>query len=446
MFRKTRSQVVHRDTLKSSANAARNETKCRLKISMYTAVLTVMFSLLFVFVLPILYYLGSHQSSHYNAYSPSLYKNAMNEQFSASSTDDRNKKEHEKLIISSIKDDTNMDIVKTKSWPAWPAVAYEEIRHPLVFKGETFVSKMRYVLLDTISGQEVEDKKESNNAGYVGDTTLLDEFVEVYRLRPDKDNECGIRINHALALFYAVKLLKPTLVVESGINAGQSTYFIRNASPNVKIWALDPLEEPICAQSHRWIDQSGKTTYFVGKHFVDITQHKWAEMVSNKTIDADTTLFFIDDHMHALSRIKVLAKAGMKHVILEDNYKIREGASNEDKWGVTPKQAFFYIDPKRRSAAEWYFQNMVSYAEFPPLIPPIMAKKALFARKAAGGFMAWQDKNEDIVAPILRPDLDKGDEKIFHDIASKLELNPDMVDVVSYKQFMNYNQICYIGL
>jgi hypothetical protein len=323
---------------------------------------------------------------------------------------------------------------KTKTWSHWPAVAHEDKGHALVYKGETFISTMRESLF------AISDNKAHSSSS----STLFDEFLEVYKNRPDKVNKCGILINHALALFFAVKQLKPTLVVESGVNAGQSTYFIRQASPETKIWALDPLEVPICEQGVRWIDQNEKTTYFVGDKFMDVNDFDWKTLSANGTIDVDRTLFFIDDHKLAFSRIQKFAKAGMKHVIIEDNYKVGEGASNEDKSNSTPKQVFFH--PQRQRAAKWLFDNLKTYAEFPPLLPPIMAKKAPFERKRAGGFMVWQDTNEDIVAPILRPDLVDEDNKTFHDIAAKLELNPDMTDFYSYKQFMNFNQFCYMEL
>jgi len=328
--------------------------------------------------------------------------------------------------------------INTKTWKKWPAVAYEQIGHVLVYKGETFISRMRERLFEPSVG--------SDNTNINGRTsqTLLDEFLEVYRNRPDKVNKCGILINHALALYFSVKFLKPTLVVESGVNAGQSTYFIRKASPDTKIWALDPLEVPICGQSTRWMDENEKTTYYVGDKFVDMNQFDWRQLSANKTIDLDSTLFFLDDHKIASSRIKKLAISGAKHVIIEDNYKYGEGASSADKHGYTPKQMF--VHPDRKRDAKWLFENLKAYAEFPPLVPPIMAKKATFERKRAGGFMVWQDKNEDIVAPILRPDLVEEDRKIFHDIAAKLELNPEMTDFYSYKQFMSYNQICYMAL
>jgi hypothetical protein len=356
--------------------------------------------------------------------------------------------------------DTSRSSIQIKTWNDWPAVAHEETNHPLVFKGENFVARMRDILFEQ---QQKEDAKRSNTAitTFQGKnkkgqertiaaatetsatiTPIMNEFLQAYKNRPDKVNKCGILINHALALFFAVKELKPTLVVESGVNAGQSTYFIRAASSETKIWALDPLENPICDQASRWIDTDDKTTYFVGDDFIDLTQHEWGALAANGTIEVDRTLFFIDDHMETIPRMKHLVRAGMKHLVVEDNYKVNEGASNQDRRGYTPKQAF--MRPDRKVEAKWLFKNIVSYAEFPPLVPPIMAKKAPFERKTAGGFMVWQDTNEDIVAPLLRPDLNEQDGRAFHEIADALELNPDMTDFESYKQFMNYNQICYM--
>ena len=58
-----------------------------------------------------------------------------------------------------------------------------------------------------------------------------------------------MRMNHALALCLAVKHIKPTLVVESGVNAGVSTCFIRAASNTTRTFAIDPLDEPMCGQN-----------------------------------------------------------------------------------------------------------------------------------------------------------------------------------------------------
>jgi len=270
---------------------------------------------------------------------------------------------------------------KEMTWLNWPAVAHEELWHPLVFKGDSFVHRARDIVLtpDPKSGK-----------------TLLDDFLKVYSARPDKVNVCGIRINHALALFVTVRQLKPTLVVESGVNAGVSTYFIRAAMPDAKIYALDPEEKPICKQGKRWIDPSGKTTYFTGKKFVDLADHNWREMIANGEMIPESTLVFLDDHLHAIRRMPAFIKAGIRHVMIEDNYKMGEGATPQDKKG-TPKQAF--NNKNRREAAEWLFNNLVSYSEFPPLLPPSMSKESQVPRKPAGGFMVASDSNLDIVGP-----------------------------------------------
>lgn len=109
---------------------------------------------------------------------------------------------------------------KMKTWDNWPAIAYEKVGVPLVTKGQSFYH----------NAHDLYFQKDANGK------TLMDEFLEVYKNRPDPVNMCGIRINHAMALFLAVKQIQPTLVVESGVNAGVSTYFIRAASPTTKIW------------------------------------------------------------------------------------------------------------------------------------------------------------------------------------------------------------------
>jgi len=244
-------------------------------------------------------------------------------------------------------------------------------------------------------------------------------------------------------LFLAVKQIQPSLVVESGVNAGVSTYFIRAASPTTRIFAIDPLEEPICSQGKRWIDPSDKTINYTGKEFVDLIELDWAGMSKRGEISLDKTLVFLDDHLHTFRRIASVMKVGIRHIVVEDNYKIDEGATMNDRKS-TPKQMFRGEQWKKEG--DWLFNNVVTYAEFPPLIPPIMAKAYQGERKKAGGFMVAADTNKDIVAPMLRPDLNQDDMKIYEGIATALDIDVSLEDRFSYMQFMNYNQICYLEL
>lgn len=331
-----------------------------------------------------------------------------------------------------VKDDSlSKEIVEEE--PEWPSVAIEGVGYPLVKKGKNFVSEMHDILY------------KPNKAGKI----LMKEFIEVYKKRPDKVNICGIRFNHALALFVAVRHLNPRLVIESGINAGQSTYFIRKAKKDMEIIALDPEEKPICDTEKRWIDKSGNTKYYVGKDFVDISDFDWVGMARNGTITPSRTLVFLDDHQEVIQRFPALMKAGIKHLVVEDNYRRGEGATQMDRDGQTPKQLFAFRNRKANQTlrdADWLFNNLVSYAEFPPLVPPIMSKKYPGKRKPEGGFMFHTDTNTDIVAPLLRSDLNEEDLKKYTDTVTNLGFDPELKDHESYMQFMNYNQICYLEI
>ena len=101
---------------------------------------------------------------------------------------------------------------------------------------------------------------------------------------------------------------------------------------------------------------------------------------------------------------------------------------------------------EKDSIRHFFDHQVLKYAEFPPLVPSFMAKKYKGGRKLAGGFMVAKHRNKDIVCPMLRPDLRKGDLKTYKSVVVKLGYNPSLEDHESYMQFMNYNQIAYLEL
>jgi hypothetical protein len=105
-----------------------------------------------------------------------------------------------------------------------------------------------------------------------------------------------------------------------------------------------------------------------------------------------------------------------------------------------------FLGKEWKKEGDWLFNNIVAYAEFPPIVPPIMAKANTDERKRAGGFMVAVDDNTDIVSPMLRPDLREEDMKLYKYIAATLGIDPTLKDKMSYMQFMNYNQICHLEL
>lgn len=321
----------------------------------------------------------------------------------------------------------------------WPGKPMESMGNKLVSKG----------VVNFVNQARVSMRSMSNEYSYAASKTIsqlwpeMEEFLTIYNKRPDKTNMCGIRINHAFALFLTVKALGPTSIIESGINAGVSTYIMRRAAPKAKIYAIDPLDHAICGQGKRWMDDANNTNYLTGKNFRDIKDVDWASLIRKGEIDPEHTLVFLDDHLEVYFRIGKIAYSGFRHVILEDNYKAGEGATKGDRGGWTPKQMF--ARPSSDADVYYLWNNMIRYAEIPPLVPPSITKGE-FKRKAAGGFLHPTDDSSTYVEPFLRPDVSDTDRKIYDYICERLGIDPDIRDMESYMQIMNYNYIAYFEL
>jgi hypothetical protein len=146
---------------------------------------------------------------------------------------------------------------------------------------------------------------------------------------------------------------------------------------------------------------------------------------------------------------------------LEDNYKIGQGATPGDRW-ATPKQLFnggvvggggggggkertrtTKRQPSSEADAWWLFDNLITYAEFPPLVSGLLAPTS-HRPKPQGGFLTAKDDPADYEEPILRPELYPTDVELLHHIASELNLNETLTDKLSYTQLMNYVHIAYM--
>ena len=234
---------------------------------------------------------------------------------------------------------------------------------------------------------------------YVHSDADLSSFLEMYAKRPAlhhnvQNNPCGIRLNHAFALWSIVRHIQPTTLIESGVNTGLSTYVMRHAAPKARIISIDPLAEALSmgcrrqgvdltdfkhdekvkgffppgktqprVRTNRWIDATNNE-YLVGERFVDFASVDWAARVSRGELDPKTTLVFFDDHQHAPSRLPVLQKFGFRHAIFEDNYPNRTYAL---------KAAFARSerddDAEAKHAATPSLRRMLaSYFEFPPML------------------------------------------------------------------------------
>jgi len=138
-------------------------------------------------------------------------------------------------------------------------------------------------------------------------------FLKIYKNRPIKNNNHGMKINHMFAFYYLLKKIKPKYIIESGVFKGQGTWLIETVLPNSKVFSID-----LDLAQRTYISKRVKYLDYDFKYF-------------NEKIEPNKTLAFFDDHTDHLERIKQCKYLNIKHIIFEDNYEIDKGDFNSLK-------------------------------------------------------------------------------------------------------------------
>ncbi len=150
---------------------------------------------------------------------------------------------------------------------------------------------------------------EKGNIDWAKDHILdeLDKFISIYDLRPVKNNKGGMLFPQMFYFYFLLKIIKPDIVVESGIYKGQSTWLIEKTLPNAEIIALD-----IDLNQREYISKNVKysSTDFKFQDFSNISKN---------------SLVFFDDHINHVDRLLESKYFNFKHVVFEDNYPPGKG-------------------------------------------------------------------------------------------------------------------------
>jgi hypothetical protein len=131
---------------------------------------------------------------------------------------------------------------------------------------------------------------------------IVKDFFHIYPKRPIKNNIGGSGFENLFWLYISGRVLKPNLIIESGIWAGQSTWILRSACPEAEIHAFD-----IDLSNREYIDES------VNYHKCD-----WSNLDLGNT-NNNNSLCFFDDHVSHLKRILEAQERGFKNLIFDDN-------------------------------------------------------------------------------------------------------------------------------
>jgi len=135
----------------------------------------------------------------------------------------------------------------------------------------------------------------------------LDNFIPIFEQRPIKNNKGGMQFANMFYFFFILKNKKPSLVIESGVFKGQSTWLIEQALPDCEIISID-------------IDLNQRE-YFSRKAKYSNADFKFQDF---SNIPSDTLVFF-DDHINHMERIMEAKFFNIKNIIFEDNYSSNEG-------------------------------------------------------------------------------------------------------------------------
>ena len=137
----------------------------------------------------------------------------------------------------------------------------------------------------------------------------LDEFINIYKDRPIKNNSGGMKFPHMFGFYFLLKTLKQEFIVESGIFKGQSTWLIENTLPKAQVLSIDPN-----LNQRKYISNSSLIEY----SDIDFINHDFSNLSEN-------SLVFFDDHQNFYERLVYSYFFGFKHIIGEDNYPILQG-------------------------------------------------------------------------------------------------------------------------
>lgn len=154
------------------------------------------------------------------------------------------------------------------------------------------------------------------------------EFLEVYGRRPHKVNIAGMNINHAFALWFTIKQVKPKYLIENGVWRGQSTYIMREAAgPDAFLYSIDPCG-PLDDGYRRGLRDSGngygtyedpnpRSQRFMGLDFRDFGEINWKRYVPEDELEKVFVMF--DDHVDHSARLRQMKAIGFKHAWFDDN-------------------------------------------------------------------------------------------------------------------------------
>ncbi len=194
----------------------------------------------------------------------------------------------------------------------------------------------------------------------------LRDFARIMKRRPF-DNEQGLRGVSAFALYWFVRRTAPSVVFESGVWRGFSTWLIEQAAPAAEIHCFDPLfllEHLIPREKIGKTYRSPRARY----SSQDFSCAPIRELVAGRA----GALAFFDDHQNKLPRLLQCKAAGIRHVVFDDN--------------MAAPYTHRTLEHERAADAALLEREIETYETFPALWPVDFRLGDLHLKEAGMGF------------------------------------------------------------
>jgi hypothetical protein len=209
-------------------------------------------------------------------------------------------------------------------------------------------------------------------------------FYSLARNCPIRQSTGGNGFNAGLELFVTARLLRPPLIIESGVYHGFTTWVLRRADLQAKILSFD-------------IDLSRMRRPEEGVEYIeaDISTFDF------RTMPTENTLCFFDDHVSQVLRIEQAHSWGFTNLIFDDNLPVH--ALHGDGLPPFPTvDMIFNDDFTEGELIEWktetHFQYKVSKVDLASL-----RDKIIFAKRFPD--LSWETgyRGSNLTYVRLRP-------------------------------------------
>jgi len=268
----------------------------------------------------------------------------------------------------------------------------------------------------------------------------LNSFIDMHHLRQkffkiDINNQGfnygSFGMFHSFILWVVLRKTKPTVVIESGVAGGYTSWLISKATEewNPLIVRIDPKLKGWDGMNLN--PNASKMVNLRGDEYQDLTEVDWDALYAKHGLsraDKATTLFILDDHQDQVTRLSQIRQMGFQRVVVQSNFVpgVGDAFSLKDACDATgfvrrnfnsstlksvpiqPNRCTNYhktcekIDPFESQLVALDLDDMVkTYWEGPPLSPIVRPYQAVIPfivdKNIFEGPKVWTDNHDRLV-------------------------------------------------